>query len=131
MAGYYSDFTYEEINPVSDEFICINHNVNAPYTRHTKRRKLNPTFEDCHLMPDGTVTQDMDLLVGLQRQVKDKLWNPDGPLGKKTIDRLEASEPKSVLETDLAPISEEEAKEQRLERAQIAYWDGVLGVLRG
>lgn len=137
MITYYqSSFLPEEVNSASNRFLPIvqptdpnTHHISS--FLHSKRRKLNPMFEDCHLMPDGTVTQDMDLLVSLQRRVKDNLWNPDGPLGKKAIGRLEASEPKSVLEADLAPISEEEANEQRLERAQTEYWDGVLGVLRG
>lgn len=136
MPSYQSIFLPEEVNPASHRFVPIvqptdPNTYNISNYLHSKRRKLNPKFEDCHLMRDGTVTQDMDLLVGLQRQVKDNLWNPDGPLGRRAINRLQASEPKSVLETDLAPISEEEAKEQRLERAQTEYWDGVLGVLRG
>jgi hypothetical protein len=109
MAGYYSDFLPEEVNPVSDKFVTIMQPDHAHTSnfRHAKRRKLNSKFDDCHLLPDGTVTQDMDLLVGLQRQVKHNLWNPDGPLGRRVIARLEASEPKSVTETDLAPIDEE------------------------
>lgn len=125
--SYYSDFKPEEVNPSSDKYVSIikEDHTHSSHYRHAKRRKLNPPGENAWLRPSGKVVNQEDAIIKVQRKFKGWYWHPDGPGAKR------------VLEKYLAPIDEEpeQSKQDRLERAQIEYWDqllsnGVPGVLR-
>lgn len=90
-AYYRSSFTREEVDLVSPRFVSIMKPGNDldSNIRHAKRRKVNPMWENAYVCPEcGVVSQDIDLLIKLQRHIRDQLWSPDGPLGKRKIAQL-------------------------------------------
>lgn len=53
-----------------------------------KRRKFNPLGEDVHLLPDGSIKRDEDLIVICQRMWLHNAYKPEGPMYKKTMDKI-------------------------------------------
>jgi len=52
-----------------------------------KYQKPNPVGEDMHLMPDGTVTKDEDLIVKAQRIFKHNWYRPDGKGARLVLEK--------------------------------------------
>ena len=50
-----------------------------------KRPRPNPTGEDAHLHPDGTVTFDEDKIISAQRIFKHNLYKPEGRGARKAL----------------------------------------------
>lgn len=62
-----------------------------------KYQKPNPTGEDAHLMPDGTVEFDEHKIIKAQRIFKHNYYKPDGPGGRKIVSRLTQASNNFVL----------------------------------
>jgi hypothetical protein len=61
--------------------------------KHKKRCKLNPPGENLWLRPDGSILSEIDVIIKLQRRVKERLWRPDGPLAKRLLKKYEVYQP--------------------------------------
>jgi hypothetical protein len=53
-----------------------------------KRQKFNPLGEDVHLLPDGTIKRDEDLIIACQRTWLHNAYKPDGPMYKKHMEKF-------------------------------------------
>jgi hypothetical protein len=174
-----------DVNPLSDAYVTIiqKDDTTSSGYKHKKRRKLNPPGENMWLRPDGSILSEMDIIIKLQRRVRERLWKPDGVLAQRLMRKYKPlfaadsfmgllwqdvwetkqlenkdpddrqmeyerfcrdfklnvpcwepigpypiPEPKSVLENNIADDEgdSEQRKQNRLERAQIEYWDQLL-----
>lgn len=53
-----------------------------------KYYKPNPTGEDAHLKPDGTIEFDEDKIIRAQQIFKHNYYKPGGPGARKIVSRL-------------------------------------------
>lgn len=53
--------------------------------RPKKRARPNPVGEDIHLLPDGTIKRDEDLIVKCQRTWIHNAYKPGGPMYRKHL----------------------------------------------
>lgn len=58
-----------------------------------KYLKPNPTGEDAHLMPDGTVIFDEHKIIRAQRIFKHNWYRPEGPGARRALEKYKSCDP--------------------------------------
>jgi len=56
--------------------------------RLEKKPRINPLFQNVHLLPDGTIKSEEALLVSIQRKWKESVYKPGGLMYRKTLKRF-------------------------------------------
>lgn len=97
-----SPFDYDDVQVYNNIYLPIIQSSNSIVAhdlyKHKKRRKLNPPGENMWTRPGGSILSEMDVIIKLQRRVKERLWAPDSPLTQRLLKKYKTRdpEPKSV-----------------------------------
>jgi hypothetical protein len=56
--------------------------------RLEKKPRINPLFQNVHLLPDGTIKSEEALLISIQRKWKESVYKPGGLMYKKVANQF-------------------------------------------